>query len=118
MPNNLKMTCCQAFPDYTTSPLNQKIQYNKKPCAPDDMSSAEQGLGFTMIFVPGLECAAMTASLDSPAEMTEAYFREFLSNIAMVDLLKIRAERLQNCKLDDFNKKIMLDSQPSHLPVF
>ncbi|MFN2367304.1 MAG: bifunctional oligoribonuclease/PAP phosphatase NrnA [Desulfurivibrionaceae bacterium] len=52
--------------------------------------------------------------------ITVAYPNEIrrLSNIAMVDLLKIRAERLQNCKLDDFNKKIMLDSQPSHLPVF
>lgn len=41
-----------------------------------------------------------------------------LSNIAMVDLLKIQAERLQNCRLDDFTKKVMLDSQPTHLPVF
>jgi nanoRNase/pAp phosphatase (c-di-AMP/oligoRNAs hydrolase) len=41
-----------------------------------------------------------------------------LSNIAMVDLLRIQAERLQNCRLDDFSKKVMLDSQPNHLPIF
>jgi nanoRNase/pAp phosphatase (c-di-AMP/oligoRNAs hydrolase) len=41
-----------------------------------------------------------------------------LSNLAMVELLKIQAERLQSVKLDDFSKKIILDSQPSHLPTF
>lgn len=41
-----------------------------------------------------------------------------LSNLAMVDLLKIPAERLHHLKVKDYNKKIMLDSQPSHLPVF
>jgi nanoRNase/pAp phosphatase (c-di-AMP/oligoRNAs hydrolase) len=41
-----------------------------------------------------------------------------LSNIAMVDLLKIQGERLQNCRLDDYNKKVILDSQPTHLPTF
>ncbi|MDT8334405.1 MAG: DHH family phosphoesterase [Desulfurivibrionaceae bacterium] len=52
--------------------------------------------------------------------ITVAYPNEIrrLSNIAMVDLLKIPAERLQNCKLDDFSKKVMLDSQPNHLPAF
>ena len=41
-----------------------------------------------------------------------------LSNIAMMELLKIQAERLQNLKLNDYTKKVMLDSQPSHLPIF
>lgn len=41
-----------------------------------------------------------------------------LSNIAMIDLLKIQVQRLQNLKLSDYSKKIMLDSQPSHLPIF
>ena len=41
-----------------------------------------------------------------------------ISNIAMMDLLKIQAERLQNLKLNDYSKKVMLDSQPSHLPIF
>lgn len=41
-----------------------------------------------------------------------------LSNIAMVDLLKIKAVKLQNCRPDDFSKKVMLDSQPNHLPIF
>jgi nanoRNase/pAp phosphatase (c-di-AMP/oligoRNAs hydrolase) len=41
-----------------------------------------------------------------------------LSNIAMMDLLKIQAERLQNLKLNDYSKKVMLDSQPPHLPIF
>lgn len=52
--------------------------------------------------------------------VTVAYPNEIrrLSNIAMVDLLKIHAERLQNCRPDDFSKKIMLDSQPPHLPIF
>jgi nanoRNase/pAp phosphatase (c-di-AMP/oligoRNAs hydrolase) len=52
--------------------------------------------------------------------VTVAYPNEIrrLSNIAMVDLLKIQAERLQNCRLDDFSKKVMLDSQPAHLPIF
>ncbi len=41
-----------------------------------------------------------------------------LSNLAMVELLKIQADRLQNVKPDDFTKKVLLDSQPPHLPVF
>jgi nanoRNase/pAp phosphatase (c-di-AMP/oligoRNAs hydrolase) len=41
-----------------------------------------------------------------------------LSNLAMIDLLKISAKRLQNLKVEDFTKKVMLDSQPSHLPIF
>ena len=41
-----------------------------------------------------------------------------LSNVAMVDLLKITAERLHTIKTKDFNKKIILDSQPNHLPCF
>lgn len=52
--------------------------------------------------------------------ITIAYPNEVrrLSNIAMIDLLKIRADKLQNLKLDDYSKKIMLDSQPPHLPIF
>jgi nanoRNase/pAp phosphatase (c-di-AMP/oligoRNAs hydrolase) len=41
-----------------------------------------------------------------------------LSNIAMMEQLKISAERLQNLKLSDYNRKVMLDSQPTHLPIF
>lgn len=41
-----------------------------------------------------------------------------LSNVAMMDLLKIQAERLKNIKVDDYSKKVLLDSQPLHLPAF
>lgn len=41
-----------------------------------------------------------------------------LNNVVMLDLLKIQMERLHTVKVGDFNKKVMLDSQPSHLPVF
>lgn len=41
-----------------------------------------------------------------------------LNNLVMVDLLKIPIERLQSLKLKDYTKKIILDSQPSHLPYF
>jgi len=41
-----------------------------------------------------------------------------LANIAMVELLKIQAERLQNLKPKEFSKRLILDSQPSHLPCF
>ncbi|MEW6429852.1 MAG: DHHA1 domain-containing protein [Thermodesulfobacteriota bacterium] len=41
-----------------------------------------------------------------------------VSNVAMVELLKIQAERLQNLKPKTFTKRVMLDSQPSHLPCF
>ncbi len=41
-----------------------------------------------------------------------------LSNITMMEVLKIQAERLHNLKLNDYSKKVMLDSQPPHLPVF
>ena len=52
--------------------------------------------------------------------VTVAYPNEIrrLSNIAMVDMLKIQGERLQNCKPDDYTKKVILDSQPTHLPIF
>ena len=41
-----------------------------------------------------------------------------LSNIAMVESLKIQAERLQCIKVKEFSKKVMIDSQPLHLPCF
>jgi len=41
-----------------------------------------------------------------------------LNNVAMVDLLKIPAERLQNLKLKEYTKKLLLDSQPGHHPCF
>lgn len=41
-----------------------------------------------------------------------------LSNVAMVDRLKIQAERLQCIKVKEYSKKIMVDSQPLHLPCF
>lgn len=41
-----------------------------------------------------------------------------LNNVAMVERLKIPLERLGNIKLGDFSKKVLVDSQPSHLPVF
>ncbi|MBU0730586.1 MAG: DHH family phosphoesterase [Proteobacteria bacterium] len=41
-----------------------------------------------------------------------------LSNLAMLDLLKIQLEKLQGLKLKNFTKKIILDSQPTHLPCF
>jgi nanoRNase/pAp phosphatase (c-di-AMP/oligoRNAs hydrolase) len=52
--------------------------------------------------------------------ITIAYPNEVrrLSNITMMEVLKIQTERLQNVKLNDYSKKVMLDSQPSHLPIF
>ncbi len=41
-----------------------------------------------------------------------------LSNIAMVDLLKIPAERFKSFKSDDYTKFVIVDSQPSHNPCF
>ncbi len=41
-----------------------------------------------------------------------------LNNVAMVERLKIPLERLGNVKVQEFTKKILVDSQPTHLPVF
>lgn len=41
-----------------------------------------------------------------------------LNNVSMVDRLKIPLERLGNVRVQDYNKKVLVDSQPSHLPVF
>ena len=41
-----------------------------------------------------------------------------LSNITMMQVLKIQTEKLQSLKLSDYTKKVMLDSQPPHLPIF
>ncbi len=41
-----------------------------------------------------------------------------LNNVAMVKRLKIPLERLGNVKVGDFAKKVLVDSQPNHLPVF
>jgi len=52
--------------------------------------------------------------------VTIAYPNEIrrLNNVVMVDLLKIPMERLHTVKIGSFTKKVMLDSQPSHLPCF
>ena len=41
-----------------------------------------------------------------------------LNNVAMVDRLKIPLVRLKDIKTGDFDKKVMVDSQPDHLPCF
>jgi nanoRNase/pAp phosphatase (c-di-AMP/oligoRNAs hydrolase) len=41
-----------------------------------------------------------------------------LSNITMMEVLKVQTEKLQSLKLSDYTKKVMLDSQPPHLPIF
>ncbi len=41
-----------------------------------------------------------------------------LNNVAMVERLKIPLGRLHNVSLKDFTKKVLVDSQPNHLPVF
>lgn len=41
-----------------------------------------------------------------------------LSNVAMVELLKIPAERMKSFKSDSFSKYIMVDSQPTHNPCY
>ncbi|MFZ5776076.1 MAG: DHH family phosphoesterase [Thermodesulfobacteriota bacterium] len=52
--------------------------------------------------------------------VTIAYPNEIrrLNNVVMIDLLKIPMERLHTIKVGSFTKKVMLDSQPSHLPAF
>ncbi len=52
--------------------------------------------------------------------VTIGYHNEIrrLSNIVMVDLLKIPADKFKNLKSDKFTKNIILDSQPSHNPAF
>ncbi|MEN8189457.1 MAG: DHH family phosphoesterase [Thermodesulfobacteriota bacterium] len=41
-----------------------------------------------------------------------------LNNVAMVQRLKIPLERLGNLKTRDFDKVVLVDSQPNHLPSF
>ncbi len=41
-----------------------------------------------------------------------------LNNVAMVERLKIPLERMGNVRVQDYSKKILVDSQPTHLPVF
>ena len=41
-----------------------------------------------------------------------------LNNVSMVERLKIPLERLGNVKIQEFTKKVIVDSQPTHLPVF
>jgi len=41
-----------------------------------------------------------------------------LNNVAMVERLKIPLVRLKDINVDDYSKKVMVDSQPDHLPCF
>ena len=41
-----------------------------------------------------------------------------LNNVAMVKRLRIPLERLKDVKPDNYSKKVMVDSQPDHLPCF
>ncbi len=41
-----------------------------------------------------------------------------LNNQAMVKRLRIPIERLKDVKVDNYSKRVMVDSQPSHLPCF
>ncbi len=52
--------------------------------------------------------------------ITIAYPNEIrrLSNQTMVELLKIPIHRLQQVKPREYSKKVLIDSQPTHLPCF
>ncbi len=41
-----------------------------------------------------------------------------MNNVTMVEKLKIPLERLHTIKTDEYSKKIIVDSQPGHLPCF
>jgi len=41
-----------------------------------------------------------------------------LNNVAMIERLRIPLEKLGAVKTSDYNKKIIVDSQPDHLPAF
>lgn len=41
-----------------------------------------------------------------------------VNNVTMVQRLKVSLERLKNVSLDQYTKKIIIDSQPDHLPEF
>lgn len=41
-----------------------------------------------------------------------------INNVTMVERLKVELVRLKNVNLDEYSKKVMVDSQPNHLPVF
>ncbi len=41
-----------------------------------------------------------------------------LNNVSMVSSLRIHLERLSAVKIKDFTKKVLVDSQPNHLPCF
>jgi len=41
-----------------------------------------------------------------------------MNNLEMVKRLKIPIERLHTLKINDYDKRILLDSQPLHLPCF
>ncbi|MFW2368942.1 MAG: DHH family phosphoesterase [Desulforhopalus sp.] len=41
-----------------------------------------------------------------------------LNNVVMVRRLRIQLMRLKDIRLDDYSKKVMVDSQPTHLPAF
>lgn len=41
-----------------------------------------------------------------------------MNNVTMVERLKIPLERLKNLKTEEFTKRVIVDSQPSHLPCF
>lgn len=41
-----------------------------------------------------------------------------INNVTMVERLKVDLVRLKNVNFDDYSKKVMVDSQPNHLPVF
>ena len=41
-----------------------------------------------------------------------------LNNLEMIERLRIPLERLNSVKLSDYSKKIIIDSQPDHLPDF
>jgi len=41
-----------------------------------------------------------------------------LNNLEMIERLKIPLERLNSVKISDYSKKVLVDSQPDHLPAF
>ncbi len=113
----------------TSSGLPKKLVSNKKKTAKErladfwDLFEKEDKVLLVINADPDAIASAMAVKRllrYRVRRVTIAYPNEIrrLSNMAMVELLKVPMERLHTVRVGDYSKKVMLDSQPTHLPVF
>jgi nanoRNase/pAp phosphatase (c-di-AMP/oligoRNAs hydrolase) len=120
MANKLKKTSllpCKQINKNTANTAKDRLRAFRNIFAKDDevlvvINADPDALATAMAVKRLLRYKVKSVTIVHPNEIRR------LNNQAMVERLRIPLERLKDIKVDNYSKRVMVDSQPTHLPCF